>query len=262
MRDWCLISASNDEKVLHGNLLLSDLIQEDGITVHIERGAPSAGIAYNRAMDATNGDLLIFAHQDVYFPPGFLARLDVAISDVEEMDSDWAVIAPFGISMDAAVHRGDVWSTSLGRRVGASVQSPVPAQSFDELVIILRRSSGLRFDEKLPLFHLYGTDIVQAAHQSGKGAYIVDLPVVHNDRFHGRLGADFSQAYHYVRRKWRDNLPLRTPILWIDMLGFRLAMYRLRARRSFARRRAVAMDNGVDPRVYSSLCGWESRSSG
>ena len=36
-------------------------------------------------------------------------------------------------------------------------------QSFDELLIVLRRDSGLRFDEGLPGWHMYGTDIVQTA---------------------------------------------------------------------------------------------------
>ena len=49
--------------------------------------------------------------------------------------------------------------------------------SVDELLIVLRIGSGLRFDERLPGFHLHGTDIVQSALHRGLGAFAIDAPV-------------------------------------------------------------------------------------
>lgn len=271
IRDLCIIVASNDEASLSRNLLASDLIARKGVSVHVERGAPSASVAYNRGLAATaqnmaeaqnaghnfGEDIVIFAHQDVYFPPGWEDRLLAAIALLDRQDPDWALLAPFGMS-EAGAHIGDVWTTSLSRRVGQPVRVPTPAQSFDEMVIVLRRASGLRFDEALPYFHLYGTDIVQAARAAGKGAYVADLPVVHNDSFHDRLRADFTAGYHYIRRKWRTKLPLRTPVVWIRWHGLSLPVYRLRAARSIERRRAMAGDTTTDPRVFSAQCGWEN----
>jgi glycosyltransferase involved in cell wall biosynthesis len=261
MLKFCLVSASNSESILKKNLLSSDIAKSPNFTIHIERGSRSAAVAYNRGLDATSEQLVVFAHQDVYLPPRTEEILNSIVSEVENLDPNWALIAPFGISYDGASHCGDVWSTSLGRRVGLPVSQPTLAQSFDELTIILRRGSGLRFDQDLPNFHLYGTDIVQTALASGLGAYIVNIPIVHNDKFHGRLGADFVSAYHYVRRKWSSSLPLRTPVVWIDRFGLRLMVYRLRAARSYANRKSVAMDTGTDPRIFSSLCGWENNIS-
>jgi glycosyltransferase involved in cell wall biosynthesis len=257
IREICIVVASNDTACLQRNLLVSDMIARQGVPVHVERGAPSASVAYNRGIDATDAPIVIFAHQDVYFPPGWENRLAAAISTLQATDPDWALLAPFGMAEETATHRGDVWTTSLSRRVGVPATAPVMAQSFDELVIVLRRASGLRFDEGLPLFHLYGTDIVQMARVAGKGAYIADLPVVHNDGFHDRLRADFTAGYDYIRRKWRARLPLRTPVLWVTRHGFALWIYRLRAARSLERRRAVAGDTGTDPRVYAAASGWE-----
>lgn len=266
IKDLCIVVASNDEASLARNLLASDLIARTGVPVHVERGAPSAAVAYNRGLTATaqNGgqnpdggqNIVIFAHQDIYFPPGWDDRLMAAIAIVERQDPDWALLAPFGMS-ETGAHIGDVWTTSLSRRVGQAVKAPTPAQSFDEMVIVLRRDSGLRFDEALPYFHLYGTDIVQIARAAGKGAYVVDLPLVHNDNFHDRLRADFTAGYHYIRRKWRAKLPLRTPVLWIRWHGLSLPVYWLRAFRSIEWRRAVAGDTRTDPRTFSAQCGWE-----
>ena len=253
----CIVCASNDEACLQRNLLMSDLVVRHGVPVHVERGAPSAAIAYNRGLAATTAPYVIFAHQDVYFPPNWQDKLAAAIAATEALDPDWALLAPFGMTADGT-HVGQVWSTSQSGCVGTPMRAPQPVQSFDELVIVLRRDSGICFDEKLPLYHLYGTDIVQIAWAAGKGAYVADLPVVHNDGFHGRLGADFTQGYHYVRRKWRKALPLRTPVLWVTWHGLNLPWYRLRAARATAARQAKAGDTDTDPRVFSTRCGWES----
>jgi glycosyltransferase involved in cell wall biosynthesis len=254
----CVVVASNDEPYLRQNLLASEFVQS-GAVVHVERGASSAGAAYNRGLDATSAPIVVFAHQDVYFPPGWDRLLWQTLADIERADPDWALVAPFGVS-NAGEHIGDVWTTSLGLRLGGPFAAPVPAQSFDELVIVMRRSAGLRFDEALPGFHLYGTDIVQTAWARGRGAYVAWLPVVHNDKFHGILGADFTASYQYLWRKWRRRLPLLTPVLWVRWHGWSLDWYRWFSGRSIEKRRATAGDSRTDPRQFSLACGWEDAS--
>jgi len=218
----CVVVASNDPVTLERNLLASDMIARQGVPVHVEQKAPSASAAYNAGLNATSAPIVIFAHQDVYFPPGWEKRLAAQIAAVEALDPNWALLAPFGIR-DKGRHIGRVWSTSPSAVVGDPVEVPHPAQSFDELVIVLRRACGLRFDEKLPCFHLYGTDIVQTARAQGLGAYVCDLPLVHNDGFHDKLRNDFARPYNYIRRKWRDRLPIRTPVLWVTRSGLDLS---------------------------------------
>jgi hypothetical protein len=254
-RDLCIVVASNDEPCLQQNLLASDMVRA-GAPVHVERGAISAAAAYNRGLDATTADIVVFAHQDVYFPPGWDRLLRQTLADIARQDPGWALVAPYGIS-EAGRNVGDVWSTSLGRRLGGPFPVPVRAQSFDELVIVMRRSAGLRFDESLPGFHLYGTDIVQSAAAKGCGAYVAWLPVVHNDKFHGALGEDFAASYRYIWRKWRHRLPLRTPVVRIRWHGLSLAWSQWLARGPIEERRAKAGDTGTDPRLFSGSSGWE-----
>lgn len=251
----CIVVASNSDEVLNRNLLASPLVAA-GVPVEVVRGAPSAAVAYNRGLDATVAPLVIFAHQDVYLPAGWEARLARALAAVEARDPDWALIGPYGVRAGGG-HVGHVWSTSLGRALGETPAEPQPVESFDELLLVMRRDAGLRFDEALPLWHLYGTDIVQAARAAGRGAHVADLACVHNDGFHGRLGADFGAAYDFLRRKWAARLPVWSPIVRLDRFGLGLPAYRLRAWRSLERRRAMALDPGSDPRLFARRCGWE-----
>lgn len=255
LSDLCIVVASNDEACLQRNLLASPLVAA-GVPVHVERGAPSASVAYNRGLDATSAPLVIFAHQDVWFPPGWEKRLARALTRLDETAPDWALVAPFGMSADGR-HLGDVWSTSLGRRVGAPVNDPVPVQSFDELAFVMRREAGLRFDPALPLWHFYGTDIVQSAWAAGRGAFAIDAPVVHNDGHKAWLGADFAAGYHFIRRKWRKRLPIRSPILWVTRTGLALAIYRLRVWRARDRIRDMALDTTIAPQVHAARSGLE-----
>ncbi len=251
---YSLVCASNDDQTLQQNLLASDLVPEvDG--PHVIRNAASAAEAYNRGLAQSDAPIVIFAHQDVYFPPNWLRRLSQAIEWLDKHDPNWAVLAPFGMS--GATHCGTVYSTSLSAVVGRPVPEPKPVDSVDELVIVLRRSSGLSFDEALPDWHMYGTDIVQSAREKGLGAWVAPLPLVHNDQFHGYLGEGFRKSYHAVLDKWRDNLPIRTSVLWIHRHGLDLSLYRLKSLRSYNGRKRRAGDTSTDPRIISAACGWE-----
>jgi hypothetical protein len=115
-------------------------------------------------------------------------------------------------------------------------------QAFDELLIVLRRAPDLRFDERLPGWHMYGTDIVQTARTAGHGAYAEALPCVHNDRCHGALGADFDEAYRFMQRKWAGALPLGTPITRIT--------------RSAGLREGMAMSTAHPVEELAARCGW------
>lgn len=255
MNDLVLAVASNSPAILAANLARSPLLASGEIALHVEADAPSAAIAYNRALAATDAPVIIFAHQDVYLPKGWDALLRARIAEVATRDPDWALLGAFGMALDGGPI-GPVWSSSLGMIVGRVPLGPVPVQSYDEMLIVLRRASNLRFDDALPGWHMYGTDIVQSARAAGKGAYGGALPCIHNDRFHGTLGADFAEGYRFMQRKWRAALPLRTPITKISRHGLHLLRDRWHNRRSGDIRRGMAVDTETDPRLFAARCGW------
>lgn len=157
-----IVTASNSDEILSRNLLRSPLLQSLSVELHVERDPPSAAAAYNRGLDATTAEIVVFAHHDVFLPAGWDALLAERIAEVERQDPEWGLIGAFGIGLDEQEY-GPVWSSSIGRIIGRVSLEPVPAQSYDELLIVMRRGAGLRFDEAMPWFHFYGTDIVQPA---------------------------------------------------------------------------------------------------
>lgn len=251
--DMVLCAASHSDTILGANLAQSPCAAL--MPLHVEKGAPSAAAAYNRALDATTAPIVIFAHHDVYLPHGWQDLLAARLAEVQSADPNWALVGAFGIGLDGA-HLGPVWSSSLGMIVGRVPLSPAPVQSFDEMLIVLRRASGLRFDDTLPGWHMYGTDIVQQARARGMAAYVTALPCIHNDRYHDALGQDFSDAYRFMQVKWRSALPLRTPILKISRSGLHLLRDRWHNRKSTGVRAAMAVGTDHTPQDLAARCGW------
>lgn len=253
--DIAFVVATNDDGILNRNLLRSPLFRVGGHDLHVERNPPSAAIAYNRGLDATKAGIVVFVHHDVYLPEGWDRRLRAQVEAVGAADPDWALIGAYGVDA-AGIGFGPVWSTSISKIVGRVSFDPTPVQSYDEFLIVMRRAAGIRFDEALPGFHLYGVDIVQTALAAGRGACVAALPAIHNDRFHETLGADFAACYHFLRRKWRGRLPLRSPIVKITWHGLDLERDRWRQRRSRDFRKAMALPVETPPERYAAICGW------
>ncbi len=245
--------ASHDPAILAANLARSPLLAT--VPLHVETAAPSAAVACNRAIAATDAEVVVFAHHDVYLPRGWDRLLAARIAEVAAVDPGWALIGAFGVGLDGA-HWGPVWSSSLGRIVGAVPLAPVPVQAFDEMLIVWHRAAAPAFDAALPGWHMYGTDIVQAARAAGRSAWAVGLPCIHNDRFHAALGPEFDAAYRFMQAKWRAALPLRTPIVKISRSGLHLWRDRWRNRRSLGHRAAMAAGTDHAPESLAARCGW------
>jgi glycosyltransferase involved in cell wall biosynthesis len=255
-----IAAASHIPAILNANLALSPCVASGAIEMHVVKNAPSAAVAYNEALDASNADIVVFAHHDVYLPAGWDRLLVARLASVWNSHPNWAVLGAFGIGLDGA-HLGPVWSSSLGMIVGRVPLLPVPVQSFDEMLIVLRRDSNLRFDEALPGWHMYGTDIAQNARAAKRDALAVGLPCIHNDAYHKVLGDDFTASYRFMQRKWGDVLPLRTPITKISRSGLHLLRDNWRNRKSVAFRAAMSIGTAEDPRHLAALCGWADLSA-
>jgi hypothetical protein len=207
--NWSLIVAANDEAVLNRCLANSPSIT-GASDFRVMRGFSSAGVAYNTGMRQAAGDILVFAHQDVYLPAGWDRCLDRAIAQVSGIDPAWGVLGIFGITCQLQP-QGYLYCTASQKILGRAFKEPVKCISLDEVVLVLRRASGLVFDEQLQGFHFYGTDICLEAQRHGLGAYIISAFCIHNAAGARFLPPAFWLGYFYLRRKWRKRLPIRTP---------------------------------------------------
>lgn len=255
-----IATASHNPAILNANLALSPCLASGALPLHVQVDAPSAAVAYNRALADCDADVVVLAHHDVFLPQGWDGLLRARMAEADRTHPGWALMGAFGIGLDAA-HVGPVWSSSLGMIVGRVPMAPVPVQSYDEMLIVLRRDAGLRFDEALPGWHMYGTDIVQTARAAGKPALAVGLPCIHNDAYHGALGADFTECYRFMQRKWAAALPLRTPITKISRSGLHLWRDTWHNRKSAGFRQGMAIGTAHDPRALAARCGWADLSS-
>jgi hypothetical protein len=211
--------AVNNEEVLQQNLLMSPGLLNGGRNqLVIRRHFHSASHAYNSAIEEAEHDIVIFAHQDIYLPETWFGDLKRCLTLLEDTGANWGVLGCFGSTRDAHGGLGRVYTTGLGQ-LGRQLTRPEPVETLDEAVLIIRKSSGLRFDADLPHFHLYGTDICMAARQKGMVNYAFQGFVVHNTNQLLTLPKEFYACYRYIRRKWAQYLPIYTACMTISRLN-------------------------------------------
>ena len=196
---------------------------------------PSAATAYNDAIDKSLNDLIVFCHQDVLLPEPWLAQLQQSLSYLEANDPNWGVLGSCGMTAANRKWRilGQVYSPGHGM-VGEHLKHPAPIQTLDGLLIILRKSSGLRFDERLQHFHFYGTDICMQARQRGMNSYASTAIAIHNSRHYLTFPQEYYEGYWHIRRTWRQYLPIQTTTVRITRTNW--PMYKRMLLEAYIRR--------------------------
>lgn len=209
--DLCAIAAVNSDYILSECLAASPDVASGKLPLITIRDASSMTSAYNEGLSQTDATICLLVHQDVYLPAGFVELALAVLNDLDAHHPDWMIAGPYGVTAKGE-HVGRIWDVNMNRELGEAGFAPTAVGSLDELLLILRRPEQFKLDPKLPNFHLYGTDLVQTALNLGQSAWVVELPVVHNNRPWASLSGGFAEAYRYVRRKWRHRLPILTTV--------------------------------------------------
>jgi hypothetical protein len=245
---FTLVASCNNKQLLQQNLLASACVQQSRIDqLLVQEKFASAAEAYNDALEKSRNDILIFAHQDVYFPDSWLPDLEASLKYLETHDPRWGVLGCFGVSADRRRY-GTVYSAGLGI-IGSAVQHPMPVRTLDEIVLILRKSSGLMFDTSLQGYHFYGADICLRAALKGMTNYAIPAFCVHNTQLNPTLPADFYQCYKQFKRIWREALPVHTSCITVSRLDIAARLLRLReAYITYIKRTPVEATRLSDPR--------------
>ncbi len=250
------VVAVNNYEILRNNLLASPCFQvPHQHHLLLQENFPSAAKAYNDAIEKSPNDLMIFCHQDVFLPQAWLSQVQRALDHLESDDPSWGVLGCSGITVDQHMW-GHVYSSGLGV-IGERSLKPVPIQTLDEIVLIFRKSSGLRFDETLPHFHLYGADICLRAAELGKRSYGISAFCVHNTDLNLVLPKEFYECCRHLKRRWRHRLPIQTTCIRITQ--FNMPIYLKRLRETYVRyilREELAATRAQDARhVFEGLIG-------
>jgi hypothetical protein len=207
--NFTVISAVNNEDVLRSCLISSPSLGA-AENVILKRGYKNAASAYNSAIDESRTDILLFIHQDVFLPEGWVEELKLAVGHLNEQDPRWAVAGVWGVEA-SGLYAGFLYCTGLAKTLGQRFVHPVQVRTLDEVLLVIRKSSGVRFDEGLPGYHLYGTDICMEAQRREMNCYVIPTFCIHNTNGYGMLPWQFWKCYLLLRRKWRARLPIITP---------------------------------------------------
>ena len=134
------VIAVNDPPVFRNSFLASPILQHSANKdIVVQEGYTSAALAYNDGMNRAKNDLIVFAHQDVYFPECWLRDLAHALTQLADLDPHWGVLGCFGMTQDRRPF-GYLYSTGLAAVLGRPLARPVEVQTLDEIVLIVRRS--------------------------------------------------------------------------------------------------------------------------
>lgn len=219
--------AANDRRVLEGNFLSSPCFANGHPhQVIVQWNHQSAAAAYNEAIDRSEHDVIVFAHQDVFLGQNWVSQLEHSLEILQGMDPLWGVAGCYGITAERRF-RGYVYSSCQAVH-GAPFESPIPVQTLDEIVLVIRRRSGLRFDENLPHFHLYGADICLTAASRGMRNYAIYAPCIHNTKQNVVLPPEFYECSDYLRKSKKQHLPIQTTCMSLTRSGMPLLVRKLR----------------------------------
>lgn len=176
--------------------------------------AYSASKALNIGLNKSQGKHVVFLHQDVLIFKNWIDMLYERIGEIETRDKKWGVLGTAGITAkdDTA---GIVYNVKGSVEWQSTVKKKTfPVQTVDEHCMIIRRASGLRFDESYDGFHMYGPDICLRALSCGMNNYGILCPLVHNSGS-GSLASgkkEFMKYLNLLNVKWGSKVPvIRTP---------------------------------------------------
>jgi hypothetical protein len=220
------VVAVNKEDILTKNFLASPcLVGPHPHQILLQRNFTSAATAYNDAIDKSVNDLMVFCHQDMFFPGPWISQLHESCQRLETRDPNWGVLGCSGITSERKMY-GHVYSSGLG--IVGNTSEAGEVQTLDEIVLMLRKSSGLRFDEALPHFHFYGADICLRAATRGMKSYAISDFCVHNTYQNFNLPSEFYECCEYIRKVWRKSLPIQTTCITISSSNIPVYLRRLR----------------------------------
>lgn len=227
-----VVATFGTRKVLETNLLASPCLQRPHPhQVLVQSDYRSASKAYNEAIPAACHDLIVFVHQDLILPHHWAADVAQAVTYLDFHDPKWGVLGCYGKTRDGT-GKGYLYSPGPGI-IGEPLRTPTLVQTLDEIVLIVRRSSGLRFDEDLPHFHMYGADICLRSASMGRNSYVIPAFCVHNADHYLVVPREFYTCCTHVKRRWKDSLPIETTC--VRLTRWSVPIYRRRLQELYLR---------------------------
>ena len=217
-----IVCAASDTKKLQRCLLASPALRSISLPMVVVYGAPNAAVVLDTAYSSGfNVDWWLWLHQDVILPEGWFDNFCKQLAHALERWPDLATVSDYGLNANG--QRAGIL-LDRGELLREELPLPCLARSFDEHLIGLRASAGLRFDPELG-FDLYGTDVVLSAETAGLPAAVLHLYCEHcsstpkHPPFSTELISRYLKSATYFERKWQAALPIASPCMSFDFVG-------------------------------------------
>lgn len=168
----------------------------------------NVSLALNDGIEQASNDIVCCVHQDVKLPSTFLEDVERAISSIGQ----FGALGVAGITFQNQFllnlnDRGSHFKQLIGIYERVRV--------LDEVLMIIDRRHGIRFDTNIPYHHLYGVDICLQFNKIGVSNFVIDTYPMHNSSQGSVLPDEFHQCVPYIRSKWINDLPIYTTCIQI-----------------------------------------------
>jgi hypothetical protein len=220
------VTCASNDKTLGANLLASPcLAPHSAHQVLVVKNCPSAADGLNVGIARSETEWVACVHQDVWLPAGWDQCIAEQLDEAERRFGPIGVAGVYGVGeVNAPSHPTQPlaaervgWVRDRGRMLRDGPGLPAQVATLDELLLIVRRDTHLRFDPALG-FHLYGADICLQAREQGLAVVALEALCHHNSRSVGLPEEFFASAEVFVR-KWSHRLPIATSCVIINRGG-------------------------------------------
>jgi hypothetical protein len=223
---FSFVACVSNDAILRTNLLASPCLAPDSARqVLLIKNCPGAADGLNIGVERAGHEWVVLVHQDVLLPAGWDRCVAQQLQEAERRFGQIGVAGVYGVG--EVITSGDLteplaaerigWVVDRGRVLRDGPELPAQVATLDELVLVVRRDSGLRFDPALG-FHLYGADICLQARELGLAVVAIGALCYHNSASIGLPQAFYDSAAVFAR-KWSHRLPVATPCVIIDRRG-------------------------------------------
>lgn len=214
------------EDVLGRNVLASKVYRDGYHQFIFQRGYTNVPKAYNNAIKNAQGDILIFCHQDVYYPDTWEDEFVASLEAVKSLDPNWGVLGAAGVRLKRrrfGFKQGFEMLGNFSTNVAGGFyvidhfwprQYPQEVHTLDEFILVVKKINA-QFDEQVPNNHFYGADLCLNCRMHGLKSYVISA-YMHHDSVMNGVFSDFYESAAYMFAKYREELPIATTCVIIE----------------------------------------------
>lgn len=193
---------------------LRPFLNFDLLPIYNSNNIYTASIAGNLGIDISKNRYVMYIHQDIEFMDN--AGYQIA-NLINSMDETRIIAGAAGVS----IKYNDIneWGyCDYNNKVGVvydenenvvwnGVESIEIVQSLDEILLIIDKNSGLRFDIALDGFHLYGLDVCLQARAANYEVAATKIDIKHYGKYSSSIYRDhnFISKLIKLHKKWNAN---------------------------------------------------------